>query len=465
MKILLSLAFLLMSCPLLAQPIETAVPQRALHLQADGQDLPNITALQLAVERELGVVVRVGQPVANGDAVLIVRQAGVSQAEVRFTLANAPSIGRVISLPAEPARAAETIALLAANLIRNEANELLDELRRSKPPAKKAETPEILDPPKIVASPVVVAQPPAVAARAEYREELLGVDFVPRIGWPPAAGQKTLRRISLGLVASYSTALQGFSAAGLATFHRDWLHGVQLAGVVNFTAGDVQGIQASGTLNYAGSISNGAQLSVINVSNGDVKGGQIGVFNLARGEVSGVQIGVLNLGRNADAGIGLLSLYSNGRTQLEAWTQQSGLTMLGLKHGSRLLHNILAFGVRQDGDKFLPVAAFGWGGRWRWSERLALDLDAIEHVLFFDQPHRAPDSLSQLRALVQVGLFKGLSVFAGPTLNATISQADSQRAADTLDAFVDAGRAWKGKPDPRVNVSVWPGVVVGIAAF
>lgn len=190
MKILLSLALLLLSSPLWAQPVETVSPQRALHLQAEGQDLPNITALQLAVERELGVVVRVGQLVGGGDAVLTVRQAGVSQAEVRFTLAGAPSIGRVISLPAEPARAAETIALLAANLVRNEANELLDELRRSKPPAKKAETPEIQEPPKVVVTPPVVAEISRPASQPDYREELLGVDFVPRIGWPLPDGQK-----------------------------------------------------------------------------------------------------------------------------------------------------------------------------------------------------------------------------------------------------------------------------------
>lgn len=465
MKILLSLALLLLSSPLWAQPVETVSPQRALHLQAEGQDLPNITALQLAVERELGVVVRVGQLVGGGDAVLTVRQAGVSQAEVRFTLAGAPSIGRVISLPAEPARAAETIALLAANLVRNEANELLDELRRSKPPAKKAETPEIQEPPKVVVTPPVVAEISRPASQPDYREELLGVDFVPRIGWPLPDGQKTLRHLSVGLLASYSTALRGISAAGIATFHKDWMHGVQLAGVANFTSGDVQGVQASGTLNYAGSVSSGAQLSVFNLSNGDVTGGQIGVFNVARGDVSGVQIGVINLGRNADAGIGLLSLYSDGRTQLEGWTQQSGMSMVGIKHGSRLLHNILAFGVRQEGDKFLPVAAFGWGARWRWSERLALDLDAIEHLLLFDQPHRAPDALSQLRAIVQFRLFNGLSVFAGPSLNAMVSQADSQEGRDKFDTLVDAGRAFKGKPGPHVNVAVWPGVVVGVAAF
>ena len=77
----------------------------------------------------------------------------------------------------------------------------------------------------------------------------------------------------------------------------------QIAGAVNVVLGPVQGLQ----------------IAPVNVALGRVDGVQIGVVNVAQ-DVRGVQLGLLNISRRAVAPIGLHSIVTPARTEVNVTT-------------------------------------------------------------------------------------------------------------------------------------------------
>lgn len=508
---------------------------------ADG--LPPASALQLAIEHELEVPVRTELPCPAASGALSVAPAGAGQAHVAFVAPDGHKSGRAIRLPAETARAAETIALLASSLVRDEAGELLDTLRKTKPAPKKAEPPAVPAVPPVppAPAPIPAATPPApspplpagttpppgpaVAAPAgeddddgEPRPGIGGigiaVDLVPGVSIPPGRFTSPTRALSFGIVGAWSPSLRGIEAAhvfaiksrkargiqmaGAFCLVADDMRGIQLAGGLNVVGGRLRGIQGSfganiarsidrgvqfGSLNLAGAsdrvvqfgVANlavgelrGIQGGVFNAARGDLRGVQLGVANFATGSVRGAQIGVFNFARDADVGIGLLSLYWKGRTHLEMWSQDWARAMIGIKHGSRFIHNVLAVGGRSVGDKWLPVLAVGLGVRARLGDRLHVDVDGMHHLLLQGDgaQDQAPDHLTQAKATVGLRLFRSATLFAGLSVNALWLPTNNY--VESLTPF-EADRSVRKELcqncGPDRTADVWPGVVVGVAGF
>ena len=85
--------------------------------------------LRAAIARELGVDVRLSSGKAEPSALLVRLSDG--RATVRFQPpGGGRALERTVELPADPEPAYETVALLAGNLARDEASELLEQLRR-----------------------------------------------------------------------------------------------------------------------------------------------------------------------------------------------------------------------------------------------------------------------------------------------------------------------------------------------
>lgn len=488
----------------LAQPAAAAQETQVLLLDCEaGDGLPDCAALQLALEHELEVAVQLGRPRA-GQGALVVRSAGSGRAKVSFALDGGGKPGRVVSLPAEAARAAETIALLAANLLRDDAGELLATLQKRRqavqipPPA--APLPAVPAPSAPASAPPPAPLPvPATPVSADERPVALAVDLLPGFTLPPGAGQDGVRALSFGPLITFSSHLRGIEAAGVVALKTGRVQGIQVsgvlnvagqleagiqastvnlaggpargiqAGVVNLVGGSLRGIQA-GTVNLTGSLQ-GVQAGVTNLVFGDATGVQAGVFNYASGR-AGWQVGVLNLGRDADVGLGLLSLYWDGRTHLQLSSSAAGQTLVALKHGSRRIHNLLAAGAQPDGAQgWNPVAALGLGVRLFDTGRWYLDLDLQQQVIFRQSPgatrgSRSVDvsTQSQLSALLGLKLWRSLGIFAGPTYqlaidgNPELLHADVWYRGGTMQAgFLSA--QWR---DRDVQVRGWPGLTVGV---
>lgn len=487
-----------------AQPAEVNQETQALLLDCEAADgLPACSTLQLALEHELEIAVQLGRAVA-GRGALVVRSAGPGRAKVSFALDGGGKPGRVVSLPAEAARAAETIALLAANLMRDDAGELLAALQKRRQavqiPPSAAPLPAVPAPSAPVPAPPPAALPlPATPVSADERPVAIAVDLLPGLTLPPGAGQDGVRALSFGPLITFSSHLRGIEAAGVVALKTGRLRGIQLsgvlniamhleagiqastvnlaggpargiqAGVVNLLGGSLRGIQA-GTVNLVGSIE-GIQAGVANMVFGDARGVQAGVFNYAQGR-AGWQVGLLNLGRDADVGLGLLSLYWDGRTHLQVSTSAAGQILVAVKHGSRRIHNLLAVGAQPDGaDGWSPVAALGLGARLVDTGRWYMDVDFQQQLILRETADsvRGSHSIdvstqSQISALVGLKLWRTLGIFAGPSYHLAVDgdpefiHADVWWRGGTMQAGFMSGQ-WR---DRDVQVRGWPGFTVGV---
>lgn len=455
--------------PAPAQPAtDRTAPAPTLWLAVTpGVGMPDAATLQHAIETELGFAVQPGE--RPGEPKLSVRAAGPAEAVVAFTDAAGRMRGRTVTLPTEPERAAETVALLAASLLRDEAADLLAALRRRPVP---------------LPSPPVVAPAPAPATAAapaepEYRRIPWAIDVVPGIGFPP--GWRTVREASLGILGTGSSAVDGVEAASVVAFKSAWLRGIQVAGVAALVLGDVSGWQVAGALTAAGGdVRLGGQLGVVNVAGGrlagiqagvvnlvgkDVLGAQLGVVNAALGNATvqvGVvntslgrtrlQIGIVNVAEDADVGLGLLSIYWRGRTQVEAWTQESGLSLVGVRHGSKYLHQVVGLGIHPGPSQPTPTLAYGVGARVPLGSSVYVDADAVHHFL-----GTGDDQFTQVRLAAGIRLMKRLAVWVGPTLNAALEPVDP----DAWALKDGVSHVWDADVQPRF----WFGAAAGVAVF
>ena len=156
-----------------------------------------------------------------------------------------------INLPAEPDRAEELVALLAGNLVRDEAAELGAALKKKteKPPAP---APAAKPPPDPAPGPVA---PPRPCAREGVRTDPIGVDFLPFLGTSTFVGVGISRRFSLNILGGYTAGLEGsWRYRGLVNIESEFACGLQMAGLANLAVGPVRGAQLAGIVNLSGTL-------------------------------------------------------------------------------------------------------------------------------------------------------------------------------------------------------------------
>ena len=151
--------------------------------------------------------------------------------------------------------------------------------------------------------------------------------------------------------ATWAENLRGVQGAGVSTIVRSRVQGVQVTGGVAW-ASDVAGLQWSGVASVALERMRGVQVSPISLA-GDVRGLQVGAFNLA-GPVRGVQVGVINVARTSDASLGLVSIVTEGRTNLQTFASSDGVVSTALQHGGRWVHNFYGGSISFAGQRASP---------------------------------------------------------------------------------------------------------------
>ncbi|WP_437604759.1 hypothetical protein WMF20_26525 [Sorangium sp. So ce834] len=279
-------------------------------------------AVRAAVERELGAGVTLARAAAAGRPTLVLRGEPDGRVTLSYSAADGRRIERTIDLPEDPDRAAEAIALLAGNLVRDEAAELAASFGKRAPEAPPAAQPEPAPPSAPPAAGEQAA--PAGAARGAQaarpsqparpepprcslpgaKNVFLGADIAPFVGTSTFDGTNVVRRYSLNLAGGYTAGIAGLEAGVGVNIASSFLCGAQLAAGANLALGPARGAQIALGLNLARSLS-GAQVGSINVAAGAVDGAQGGVLNVAAGAVDGAQIGAINVAAGASADLQL----------------------------------------------------------------------------------------------------------------------------------------------------------------
>ncbi|WP_437302076.1 LA_2272 family surface repeat-containing protein [Sorangium sp. So ce388] len=284
-------------------------------------------AVRAAVGRELGGPVALSPAATAGRPTLVLRGETDGRVTLTYSSTDGRHIGRTIDLPEDPDRAAEAIALLAGNLVRDEAAELAAALGK-RPPEEPAASPT---PPAASPTPPVASPAPPAAVRSAKAAPpepppcalpgattvRFGADVVPSVGSSSFTGTNVVRRYSLNLVGGYTAGVTGVELGAGVNISSAFMCGAQLSGGANLVLGPARGAQLTAGLNLAMSL-RGAQVGPINVVTGPVDGVQGGVLNVA-GPVDGVQGGAVNIAAGSVAGaqVGLANVAVGESTDVQ----------------------------------------------------------------------------------------------------------------------------------------------------
>ncbi|MDC0676644.1 LA_2272 family surface repeat-containing protein [Sorangium atrum] len=296
-------------------------------------------AVRAAIGSELGAGVTLAPAATAGRPTLVLRGEPDGRVTLSYSAADGRRIERTIDVPAEPDRAAEAIALLAGNLVRDEAAELAAAFGKRPPEAPPAAQPETAARPAPPAAGEKSAPPrgarPAQAGRGAQaaraaapkpprcalpgaKAVLLGADVLPLVGTSTFDGTNVVRRYSLNLIAGYTAGVAGLELGLGVNIASSFLCGAQLSSVANLVLGPARGAQITMGLNVAGSLQ-GAQVGSLNVAAGPVTGAQGGVFNVAIGAVDGAQLGAANVaaGASIDLQVGMANVAVSDATDVQ----------------------------------------------------------------------------------------------------------------------------------------------------
>jgi hypothetical protein len=464
-----------------AEPPPAAQPaQAALALDVEpGVAGLDAAKIQKSVERELGTTMVTATP--DSGTVLSIRARGEHRVLMTFRQANGRRVEREVDLPAEPDRALETLGLLAANLVRNEADELIATML-AKAPGTPAPPP--VQKPAPAPPPPANVEPSPCQQHDGYHLVTLGADFAPYVGTSNFERTPSVRRLSLQFVGGRSDGLHGLGFSPLLHLTSKFVCGVQVSGLVNAVGGPVEGAQVGGVVNIANGDVDGAQVGVVNYARGvrgaqvsvvsvaagkvagvqvgtvaisrGAQGAQIGVVNVASGPVDGVQIGVVNYAEESDLSIGLVSVVRNGRLGIDAFGSETGFLTAAVKHGGKHWHNFYGVTRRTATQEVSWGGVLGLGLHAPLNRFLYVDFDALGY--FLTDKTNSPNKigwLTQGRAVLGVRPIPAVALYAGPTYNAYITN------------YVDAEPLFRSgivttTRDGTASYSHWPGLSVGV---
>jgi hypothetical protein len=444
----------------------------------DADAVLDVEVLRRTLEADVGVSVTFG---TDGNAPgIVVRRRDDGTVGIVVRAGSVRGVERTIALPKNRALAAETAALAASNLLRDEAGEILAALAPKEPP----QPPE---PPARDAAPVDVAPPAPQPSRSPCHDGttmLIGADFAPFMG-SSSVHPDRVRWVSANLFGGYSRGLRAFEFGVGVNVESSFMCGVQFAGLANIVlgpmrgaqfapvdvaTGDAQGVQVGvgnlasdsldgaqlGSFNLTVGPLAGAQLGAIDVALSSVHGAQIGAVNVANGDVRGVQIGAINYADRVTAPIGAVSIVRHGRTAVEAWGTESGITTATVRHGGTLVHNVYGVGYRLGKETWWSLA-LGIGVHVPVVPRLDVDIDVVYQALQKDKPFSSETHLTSFQPTIAYTVASPFSIFAAPTFNVLVSNEGEPTIEPPWGSFrLDSS-------GPQV-VHGWPGFTLGIRA-
>lgn len=311
-RLLLPLALAIVCCASTARAQDTAPSQTssaaplqlALTLEASASD-PNAQsappldpeALRSAIALELGVPVELASNGSQASTTLAITASSLRDVRVSFGGSQ-----RVVDLSNSGPHTTETLSLIAANLMRDEASDLLASLHAATPTPSPGAVPAAPIAAPAPASPS--ARAPSAAPRAPrgcdtslLRRVPLNANLVPWVGTSTMFGTEIEQLVALNVIGGAAAGLRGFELAGLFNVESHAVCGVHASGGVNIVTGPLQGGQLS-VLNWVSGRTDGAQLGFVNVGAGELAGLQLAFFNLAGDRSDGAQLGFVNISAN-----------------------------------------------------------------------------------------------------------------------------------------------------------------------
>ncbi|HEY3255229.1 MAG TPA: hypothetical protein VGJ91_14820 [Polyangiaceae bacterium] len=376
----------------------------AVALHSESSEL-TLDALEHALteELEMPTVAADSQASAAARGVLTVTYRPLTkELVVSYSEAARGTLTRVVPAPERVTEVPGFAALVAGNLVRDQATELLHtEPATAIAPIPLAQAEAPAPAPAVEAASTEVPSPVhwranaslfyPLATNADLPELSTNFDLNLLYGHIGA-----LNGLELGTVSTVSGDAQGLQASVLTNLVGGQVRAAQFSLLYN-RGRSVEGIQVAllnrsdeamqgfqlGALNLAGSLSKGVQLSGLN-SAGNFQGVQIGLVNLGK-RVSGAQIGLINIADDVDGvPIGLISVSKTGGVHPVAWSSNTTYANLGVKFGTRYTYTMISGAMHSDGRHGLYGGGFTIGGSIPVAKRLTTEIDLQALHLFAD---------------------------------------------------------------------------------
>lgn len=265
---------------------------------------------------------------------------------------------------------------------------------------------------------------------------------------------------SAGLVNDVRKNVDGWQTAGVFNHVRKDLKGVQLAGISNLVSNNTDGVQIGGIGNVSKN-AEGIQIAGIsNIVRNDMRGVQIGgIFNYSK-NLRGVQIGLVNFADSSSGvSVGLINWVNKGYHKLSLSRNEIFNYHAGIKTGNAKLYSVLIGAATfQEGEKVF-AAGLGFGHDMIFTKRFSVSAEISSLGLYlgnFDSANLLNKGLLNF----QLGVAKGISIFAGPSYsiyhsspNAAVGSGFKQRIGPA--SSFKSGNSLRG----------WLGWNVGITLF
>ena len=252
------------------------------------------------------------------------------------------------------------------------------------------------------------------------------LSLISPIGTNGASSGRTTNKVSFNIVGGHSYANKNFEFGSVYNVNLNHTSGFQFAGVVNHTSESRNAAQFAGVTNISKSGKTPFQFAgVLNVAD-KVSGLQFaGVVNVAK-EVRGVQFGVVNYSDTCSGvPIGIFNIVKHGgKQELEVGLSDAFNTYASFKLGVDRFYTIFSAGVNYvlHSEPIYGVG-MGWGTDTSWKKAgWANQIEAIGYYITEDGKFRlGTNVLAQLKFTISKQIRPHFKVFAGPTLNLTVS--------------------------------------------
>lgn len=267
----------------------------------------------------------------------------------------------------------------------------------------------------------------SLSMNAQNKKRLFQLSFVSPIGTNGMESENTINDFSLNILGGYSYGNNILELGGLYNINLEHTTGCQIAGLFNYS-GNAHGVfQLAGIANISKDKAEGVQISGITNIAKRVDGVQTsGIINIAD-EVNGVQIGLINYAnRSNGASIGLINIIKeNGIHDFSVSFSECLNTEINFRLGSKNFYTIFAVGSSFINKKAEFALGGGFGTQIEWkNEKWSNQIELLAFSMTRNKSLKTDgiNLLSQIRIPITRHFTKHFSIFAGPTVNMTISK-------------------------------------------
>lgn len=257
----------------------------------------------------------------------------------------------------------------------------------------------------------------------------------------------------------------GLFITGGGNIASDDMEGLMISSLFNVSSEYSSGLMITGGLNYS-RYQEGLMISAGANITQEMNGLQFGgILNYAT-NAAGVQIGLINIAKEIDgASVGMLSLYGNGRKNIDLRYSDAGFADFGITTGTHRVYNMAIFGYNTSLDRNVYRIGLGVGLEKNIndsfkkieSDQLFVNQEFTVLHHFEEEWSRKTNLIFSYKYMLGYRFASGASLYGGPSYNIQVTRVNS--ASDyTWYSIWDP--TWKGR-----QYRFWVGFTVGVRLF